>query len=65
MVSSNPVEMSVKESIVLDFKIYECYTHTDEIRVNCDSFNEKHIRKEVKPKFTNIITARIEKIVEL
>lgn len=42
------------EKVVFDFDVYECYTHTDEVRVNCDSFNEKLIRKEVKPKFTRM-----------
>ena len=43
------------ENIVFDFKVYECYTHTDNIRVSCDSFNEKYIRKEVKPKFKKML----------
>lgn len=42
------------EKVVLDFEVYECYTHTDNIRVNCDSFNEKLIQKEVKPEFKSI-----------
>ena len=42
------------EKIIFDFKVNECYTHTDNIRINCDSFDEKLIRKEIKPKFTRL-----------
>ena len=54
------------EKVVFDFKVYECYTHTDDVRVNCDSFNEKFIRKEVKPKFTKMFirkNGRKEKVM--
>ena len=54
------------EKVVFDFKVYECYTHTDEVRFNCDSFNEKLIRKEVKPKFTKMFirkNGRKEKVM--
>lgn len=40
-----------EEKIKLDFVVSECYTHTDKIRVNCDSSNDKLIHKKVKPKF--------------
>lgn len=42
------------EKIILDFEVNECYTHTDKVRVNCDSTNDKLIRKKVKPIFTRI-----------
>lgn len=42
------------EKIKLDFVVNECYTHTDKIRVGCDSANDKLIREEVKPKFTRL-----------
>ena len=55
-----------EEKVVFNFDVYECYTHTDEVRINCDSFNEKFIRKEVKPKFTRLFirkNGRREKIM--
>ena len=39
------------EKIKLDFVVSECYTHTDKIRVNCESSNDKLIHKKVKTKF--------------
>ena len=43
-----------EEKVRLDFIVSECYTHTDKVRVNCDSDNDKLIRKEVKPKFKKL-----------
>lgn len=54
------------ERIVFNFDVTECYTHTDEIRISCDSFDEKMIRKNVKPKFTRLFirkNGRPEKVM--
>lgn len=48
----------VDEKIILDFEASECYTHTDNVRVNCDSTNDKLVHKEVMPKFKNIYIRR-------
>lgn len=48
----------VEDKVVLDFKVSECYTHTDNVRVNCDSTNDKLVHKEVMPKFKSIYIRR-------
>ena len=44
------------ENIKLDFVVSECYTHTDKIRVNCDSSNDKLMSSLIRPTFGRIIS---------
>ncbi len=42
------------DEVNLKIEANECYTHTDKVRVSCDSANYKLVRKEVEPKFTRL-----------
>lgn len=44
-----------KEKVILDFVVSECYTHTDHIRINCDSNNDKLIHKEIDGNFKRLL----------
>ena len=44
-----------KEKVVLDFVVSECYTHTDHVRTQCKSNNEKLVHDEVDAEFTRML----------
>ena len=54
------------EKVIFAFDVTECYTHTDKIRISCDSFDEKMIRKKAKPEFIRLFirkNGRKEKVM--